>query len=183
MNKPRMKGKKSSFVNAIAWMSMIFSALVFFSAFLQTLIIYTVLTREQIIKAFSDPQISGQMPELFIIVLSNLHIIAPFFMLISILFFVVSLGLLNRKNWARVIFIVFLLLGIMLSVLALIYQHKYMPAFPDLYGDLPGIDPEDIIKSAKIFNIILNIVHVVLFGWIVKKLSSVDIKAEFIKKY
>ena len=174
--------KKSSFINALAWISIIFAALGFFSSLLQTLIVNIFLSKEQIVKAFEDPQLSNQVPEIIIFLVSNLNVLAPMFMLFSVLFFLVSLGLLKRKNWARLAFIIFLVIGITSSVLALIFQSKLMPEFHQIKGDIPGFDPNAMIKSVKIFNVFINIIHVGLYAWIIKKLISKEIKNEFYQK-
>lgn len=99
---------------------------------------------------------------------------------ILMIMFIASVGLLKRKNWARILFIIMLGIGIIRALGRILYEALY-------YKEL-WIGPE----GKAIFNVhglqtmiyvtttIFGIALTILFAWIIKKLVSKGIRQEFI---
>jgi hypothetical protein len=95
-----------------------------------------------------------------------------------------SIGLLKRKNWARVVFIFIMALGIVWNIFALVMQHFMFDSMPT---DMPpeAVDPQfgPMMLVMKVVTYIMAIGISALFAWIIKKLVSQDIKTEFMENY
>jgi hypothetical protein len=87
-----------------------------------------------------------------------------------------AIGLLKRRNWARLIFITIMSLGIVVNILGLLTQF-FMFAFMPQTGDGQF---DTMITMMKGFSVLMSIGISALFGGIIWKLFSEPIKAEFI---
>lgn len=95
---------------------------------------------------------------------------------------IAAIGLLKRKNWARIAFIWIMALGILFCWGSLAFPF----VFPSFFPPLPENTPADVQyrfdhtrNSMTAAWAVMAVGLTVLFGWIIKKLVSRDIKAEF----
>ena len=98
----------------------------------------------------------------------------------SVISFVSAIALLKRKNWARIIFIVLLSAGIIFNVVGLILQFTMLSSINEFTGG-HTLPPEfqNMVNVMKIALAIMVIAISALFGFLIKKLCSPSIKAEF----
>jgi hypothetical protein len=101
-------------------------------------------------------------------------LIFPALLLLNALGLTCSIGLLLRRNWARRGMIVLLALGITWMVVGPVLQWIALSNVParDGFGSL--------VLMIKIVSLVIAAVVGVTFGWIIRKLSSQPIKAEFV---
>jgi Kef-type K+ transport system membrane component KefB len=94
----------------------------------------------------------------------------------------VAVGLLKRKNWARMAFVGLVGMGIVWNVASIILVYYFLPSMSEVINDEPAA------LQAQ-FNIMRNIAAVLgfamfsgffgLFGWILGRIISDDIRREF----
>lgn len=94
----------------------------------------------------------------------------------------VAVGLLKRENWARIVFVCLMGLGIAWNVASIVLVYYFLPSMSEVMNDEPAA------LQAQ-FNIMRNILAVLglamfsgfvgLFGWILRRLVSKEIRREF----
>ena len=94
-----------------------------------------------------------------------------------------AVGLLRRRNGARRVFIAILALGILWNIGGLFFQQTMMS---EMQAFQPPGAPQDIqqqmrgmMAATQVFSAIFALGFSVLFGWIIKRLMSPGIVAEF----
>jgi hypothetical protein len=103
-------------------------------------------------------------------------------MLVSLLTLVSAIGLLRRWNWARLCFIGLMALGIAWQLAGLGLQYT---VFSSIQSQFPGQaahggpDMTPFFLAIGVFSVIFALGLAVLFGWIIKRLLSPAIAAEF----
>ena len=109
----------------------------------------------------------------------DLFFLAAF--LVALAMFVSAIGLLKRKNWARLTFIAMLSLGIVWNLAGIVIQQMFMADMP-----FDANAPEEfrrqfaVMKTfMTIFSVVFALLFTALFGWIIKKLMTEPIVNEF----
>tara|TARA_R110002072_G_scaffold23949_1_gene81834 strand:+ start:15380 stop:15829 length:450 start_codon:yes stop_codon:yes gene_type:complete len=105
------------------------------------------------------------------------EIIVAIFLLIAIWTFISSIGLLKRKNWARISMICIFVWAILWTITSSSFQWFYF--FDIQFSDFSkvSLDIASIIATAVFLVLIITLT--VLFIWLIKKLISQNIKNEF----
>ncbi|MBP7843745.1 MAG: hypothetical protein KA116_02940 [Proteobacteria bacterium] len=172
--------EKSKFVTNLAWLSIVVSALMVIVSLFQNILLFFFVPKDQMDLFVLQAQLMGNLPPTVLFVLKYFKYIFLSFFLFSILFFLISLGLLKRKEWARKGTVFLLWLGIILSVVGVIFQNSFLNQVAN-----PAAFPENaqkIIGMMKIVSWIMNIALVGIHYWIIRKLSEEKVVEEFNKK-
>lgn len=171
---------RSSFVTALAW---VFIALAGFSTFIsiaQNIMIGLMFDPSHLNEISKAPG-AEDMPAFFRFMSSHIRLFFLSFLVISSTLLISSIGLLKRKNWGRVIFMVIMWLGIAWVIFGVIMQFTM---FPQMMQDFPdGNEAErfhTMFTVMRIFMLLFSAAFCGLFGWIIKRLSSKSIKREFL---
>lgn len=107
------------------------------------------------------------------------YLIIGFFICVGILG--ISIGLLKRKNWARIIFIGGLLLGIVYFIITT-GQEIYEILHPQPLSTIDIMYGVLLVRETlanHLFSIILYVTIIIILGWTIKKLISSNISKEF----
>ncbi len=171
--------QKSEFVTVVAWIFIIFSAIGLLVMAMEgamfSMVPFDKIMAESAVRGGNPPPIS---PAFFKAVFGWV-ILAT--LLFQVWVLVSSIGLLLRKNWARISFIVYLILvlvwegiSVICGLLAMVGVH-FIPATPELSMVAPFMQ-----IFMGVFTL-LTLAFMVLFGWILKKLLSENIRREFLK--
>jgi len=171
---------KSKFVTILAWIFIALSGFATFISIMQNIMIFFMFRMGQMNEAFKDPKFAQEMPKGFQFMFSNVRLFFLGFLLISVITLISSIGLLKRKNWARLIFISLMVLGILWNLGGIILQNFMMPKFTEFPNAPVAPDLEKMLLVMRIFSALMLIGFSVLFGWIIKKLISEEIREEFI---
>lgn len=170
---------RSNFVTALAW---VFIALAGFSTFIsiaQNVMINLVFDPSPLNNLANVPGYED-MPTFFSFISSHIRLFFFSFLIVSSALLVSSIGLLKRKNWGRIVFMVIMWLGIAWIVFGVIMQFTM---FPQMMHDFPNGTEAERFKTMfmvmRIFMLVFSVSFCGLFGWIIKKLSSKSIKREF----
>ena len=174
--------KQSTFVTVLAWVFIVLTGFTTIITALQNVMLH-VMSADF---GLNNPDVSTspgmeQMPAIARFIFIHFNLIFAAFFIISLTVFIASIGLLKRKNWARLLFIAMLSFGIIWNIGGLVLQQYMMSNLP--FG--PGA-PQDIQRQMDIMMLITRIVSAVfalgfslLYGWIIWKLSSLPIVSEF----
>jgi hypothetical protein len=124
---------------------------------------------------------SENIPAFFRFMISNVRFFFLAFLIVSSTTLVSSIGLLKRKNWGRIIFMIIMGLGIAWTVFGVSMQFMM---FPQMMRDFPDSADADQFRMMftvmRVFTFVFAAAVCCLFGWIIKKLSSRTIKSEFL---
>ncbi|MFA5794528.1 MAG: hypothetical protein WC980_05615 [Candidatus Brocadiia bacterium] len=152
---------KSVFVTVLAWIFIIFSGLgTLWSVFM---IFATSSMPTRVITTYPQSEESFRN----IIIMFRYLSIGAFVFTVTAL--VTSIELLGRKNWARSLFIAFMVIGILLNFFMIIAMFA---SFRPSSAESAGV-------FIAMFNALIQVGFSVIFIWIIKKLSSDEIKREF----
>lgn len=173
------KEVRSTFVDVLAWLFIIFSGFGALVIALEIAFFQFIFNSEQMQQTFANAANSSHFDTS--IFMAILHGILGFLLLLSIVMLASSIGLLKRKNWARVFFIVMLVIGIIWNLLGAIGQILITLL---LHLGLHDAPPEtanvaSVFTVASVIGVVFAIGFCVLFGWIIKRLRTPAIVAEF----
>ena len=172
---------KSTFVTVLAWIFIVLSGFATLIGILQNIMIQTM---------FNDPKFSEGLakapqgvPAPVSFMASNFKLIFAAFLACFVVTLISSVGLLNRRNWARLFFVGIMALGIVWNIGGLLLQFTTFSSFPPLpqAAQHEADAFQSMFMTMMVFSAIIAIAFSVLFGWIIKRLLSPPIAAEFIK--
>ena len=174
--------QRSTFVTVLAWIFIILAGFSTLISALQNVMLSYMIPMDQMNQVLSDPDAQEHIPIFARYVFSNFRVIFLGFFFMSAITLISAIGLLKRKNWARIIFVVIMSLGILWNVFGLFMQHSMFNSMPaEIQSELGDSPFGAMMTIMKVFSYIMAIGFCALFAWIIKKLVSVRIKAEFRK--
>jgi hypothetical protein len=171
---------QSQFVTVLAWIFIVITVFSTVISIMQNIMI-VFFPFEKMQPAFSQPRVQEHIPAFFALISSHIRLIFFSFFVLSSTGVVSSIGLLKRKNWARIVFIILMSLRIVWTVSGVVLLQILLSSFPKILPQNQFQIPqfEYIIVVVKIFTIVIAISFSLLFGWIIRKLTRSDIRAEF----
>lgn len=172
--------QRSTFVNVLAWIFIVLGGFATFISILQNIMIQTMFPKEEMAHALQQAKNTDQMPAFASFMFGHMDLFFLFFLVVSATSLIAAIALLKRKNWARIIFILLMALGILWNVGGLILQFTMFSSMPEMAHHGAPPEFEKIMLIMKIASVIMVAAISALFGWIIKKLTSASIRAEFI---
>ena len=166
---------RSTFVTTIAWVFIVLAGFATVISIFQNIMIAVMFPQEEMREAAN----ANDAPAFARFIFAHPQVLFGAFLAVSATTFISSIGLLKRQNWARLIFIAILLLGILWNIgsLALVFfTFSSMPQVPD---HAPA-EFETMWKVMMGFSVVIVLAFAGLFGWIIKRLVSPEIKREFL---
>jgi hypothetical protein len=173
---------RSNFITTLAWIFIVVSGFAFFLSIAQNVMIQIVLPFDRIQASINQPEASHLMPGFFRFIVANIRTLFAAFLLFSAFMLVSSIGLLKRKNWARLIFIVIMVLGILWNIGGTVLQFHIFSSFPAIPEDAHeefGRKFLIVFTMMKVFSVVMALGMSILFGWIIMRLSSRPVRKEF----
>ena len=168
--------KKSSFINTFAWISIVFSGFGIFIGILQNIMMQTVMQDTQF------KQLNGEenIPPMLGVMFENFDLLVLGTFIITILTFIASIGLLKRKNWARLFFIALFIGSVIWSIVGGFIQFSMMDTLPNAIPDDVPAEFQNMQNMMKLVMGAITVVMIALYLYLIKKLSSNEIKEEFL---
>lgn len=171
---------RSQFVTIVAWIFIVLGGFATFISLLQNVLINTVFPIDQMQDQIA--QSPSPMPPMFHLMFDNIRLFFFAFLVVTLTTFVAAIGLLRRRNWARLLFIAILGLGIVWNLVGIVLQQMMVsqmlsfqpPAPPDFEAQMQGM-----MLATRVFSAIFAIGFSVLFGWMIKRLVAPGVVAEF----
>ena len=168
-----MSTNKSTFVTVVAWLFIVGSGFATLVSVMQNIMFHYMFKKE----AFS--QVPDNMPAGASFMFENFQFIVLAFFFVSLAMFVSSIGLLKRKNWARLVFIVLMSFGILWMIGSVIFQVVFFSSMPEIPQGEQFQDFETMQSLMMWFSVLIGIGVTGLFAWIIKRLLSESVKQEF----
>ncbi|MGY0505398.1 hypothetical protein [Luteimonas sp. e5] len=170
--------QRSTFVTVVAWIFIILSGFATMISLLQNIMVLTI---------FRDPMFSNSAPPpgappSAVFMAEHAPLIFFAFLLLSLFMLVSSIGLLRRRNWARLCFIAALGFAILWQIAGLALQFSQFSSMREEFSVATlsgGPDMTPFFVAIAAFSVIIAIGLSVLFGWIMRKLVSPPVVAEF----
>ncbi len=171
---------RSTFVTAVAWVFIALSGLATLISILQNIMVYTVFHTPEVAQAMQAPP--PGMPPMAAFMASHFQYFFLAFMLVSSFTLVSAIGLLRRWNWARLCFIGLMILAILWQLLGVVLQVAMFSSMHAQFAAQAGPDMPDMqpfFIAVSVFGAVFALGFGVLFGWIIRRLVSAPIVAEF----
>ena len=169
---------RSNFVTVLAWIFIVIAGFMTLIALLQNIVLALVFPLDQM-HANMD---AAKMPAFYAFVFDHFRWVFFAFLLVSAAMLAAAVGLLRRWNWARLLFIAILCLGIVWNIGSIILQQVMLSSLP-----MPAKAPPDFADSFNamskviiVFGALMAIGFSVLYGWLIRRLASPAIRAEFV---
>jgi len=171
--------KRSSFVNLFAWISIVFSGFGILIGIMQNVMMQSMMKDANFEQALNQNE---NLPPLMKLMFENFELLVMGSLLITIVLFIASIGLLKRKNWARIFFIVFLMVGILWTVVGGVMQFSVMDSMMTA-STLPQDVPPEFQNMQNTMKVVMGVMMVAIVGlhaYLIKRLHSDEIKQEFV---
>lgn len=170
-----MENKESVFVNVLGWIMIIFCGFGLLISVLQNIMINVAFPIEEMQESLNNTSSPGGFPTFLF---SNIRLVFVLFGIVILAGLIISVAFLKRKNWARIGLIILFGIGIIYNLGSLIYQWLFIDSinndFPQSQNDFGNM-----MLIMKIFMTLFTFGFIVLFAWLIKKLTSENIKLEF----
>lgn len=171
---------QSTFVTVVAWIFIVLSGFGTVIAVLQNVMIQTVFRSPEVAQAMQAPP--PGMPPFAAFMATHFQWFFLGFLALSAFTLASSIGLLRRLNWARLCFIGILSLAILWQVTGLVLQFFMFSSMRQQFSAAAaqgGLDMGPFFIGIAIVSVLFALGAAVLFGWIIKRLLSQAIAAEF----
>lgn len=167
--------KNATFITLISWVFILIGGFIALGTLMQSVMLTFLFSNEEFAAAMQLS--SKEMPAQAAFMLEHIRSISWSAFAIAALLVSASVGMLRRKNWARLLFIGMMWLFAVVTVTMAMVQLGYL-ANLSAGKDLP----EGFIKlmqATKLMSLLFGIGLGVLFGWLGWKFARPAIKAEF----
>ena len=173
---------RSTFVTVVAWIFIVLAGFATVIGILQNIMIVVMFPASEM-QQVGNQAASAHMPGYASLMFNHVQLIFFLVLLVFAATFVAAVGLLKRKNWARIGFIVLMGLGILWNLAGLIFMFYFMGSTPDMPSDAKSqvfADQFNTMRNTMFaFNLVFVGGFVALFGWIIKRLVSEETRREF----
>lgn len=179
---PNAGTDRSSFITSLAWIFIVLAGFGTAVTLLQNIMIMLVFPFDEMQASIRETGRGQSMPWFARLMFDNVRLMVGSIFCICVLTLVSAIGLLKRKNWARLVFIGIIGLGILYNIASALMPLLIFPSIPEA----PQGAPPDIQGNFELmteimtgFIIAISTAFVALFGWIMKRFFSKEIKREF----
>jgi hypothetical protein len=170
---------RSTFVTVVAWIFIAFSGFGTLISILQNIMIHTMFNSAEIEHALQAPPPPG-MPPFPMFLANNFTLFLAAVLVVSAITLASSIGLLLRKNWARLIFVGLMVFGIVWNLAGLVLQFEMFSSMQESIARPPGApDMKLYFAAIAVVSVVFALAFSVLFGWIAKRLLSPGVAVEF----
>ncbi len=173
----------SLFVTVLAWTTIVPSAFGLVVALMQNVIFAVFMSPGQFAQIVA--MLPPGMETLGNVSYGTMRVALLAFLALSLTFLLTGIGLLKRRNWARVVFIAAVALGTLYGVAT----YFFMDATSDLSVLLPdttiegaGIDLAQVAAMMRVTTTALTILFTAFNLWLIWRLVSPSIRQEFDRK-
>ena len=184
MNQSIAPAPRSTFVNVLGWIFLAFSSLGVLVGLLQNIMLHTVFPKDVFTQIANDPR-QPDMPAVTVWMIENMALVFGLGLLLALVHLVASIGLLRRLNWARLLFVGLMAFGILSNLGGLVFQALMMSDmhadFSQLHEASAGHMPDLgwFFIGIGVFSLLIALAFAALYAWIIKRLLSPQIAAEF----
>ena len=178
--------ERSDFITLLAWVFIGLSGLGTLMGTFEYMMVNFAMSIGQMQDAMNDAKARGDFPPAAEFMLGHFRQFIAAYFLLSLVTLVASVGLLKRWNWARLVFICLMAMGIVWNLAGLVLQRFLMAT---MLSSIPMMSPnmppdfraqfDSMMTGMQVVGAIFALGFCVLFGWIMKRLMSAEIRREF----
>jgi len=173
--------QKSTFVTVVAWIFIALSGFGTLIGILQSAMVLTVFNTPEVTQAMHAPPPPGA-PAFAVFMMKYMVAFFVFMLSLNALTLVSSIGLLLRRNWARLLFIGLMLVGIVWNLAGLVLQFFMFSSMREQFAALPDApDMGPFFIAIAVVSVVFTLAFSTLFGWIARRLTLPDVVAEFVR--
>jgi hypothetical protein len=132
------------------------------------------------INATLDSSLSGHVPATARAIFSHFQLIVLALFVVSLLTLIASVGLLHRRNWARVLFIGILGLGTAYVLGGLFLQQSMLSTIDANFRTTTPQQFASMFAAMRVVVALFSLGIATIFVWILVKLCSASIREEFL---
>ena len=171
---------RSTFVTVTAW---VFIVIASFSTLISVLqnVMLNIMTSFENIPPPRGP-LAEQMPAYVGFMAEHVRLFFLSFLIVSVATLAAALGLLRRKNWARLTLIGILSIGVAWNVAAFILQQRIFSSADGVRPNAPSAfsaEFDQMTSVMLVFSTVMAAGFALLFAWLIKRLLSRPVRAEF----
>lgn len=171
--------QRSTFVTVVAWIFIVLAGFTTLMSLLQNIMFFTVMPFDAMAPAGAEGE---GMPAFMAFMLRHVRLFFLAFLLVCAATLAAAIGLLRRKEWARLAFIAMLGLGIAWNLGGMALQ--YWVVAPAMMGpsEAPPEFRAEFERATSVilaFSAAMALGFTVLFGWLIAKLRSQPVRQEF----
>jgi hypothetical protein len=175
---------RSGFVTVVAWIFIVVSGFTTFISLLQNVVL-AFMPKDLFNQALQDTTFTHAMPSAPRFMFAHVHTIVLAILIVCAATLVSSIGLLRRRNWARLVFIGLLAIGAVYNIAALFVQQSMLSSFnapfaADSTLRAAGGQFQQMMQAMRVAMFIFELGFAALFVWIIVRLLSRDIREEFV---
>jgi hypothetical protein len=173
--------RATPFINVLAWVFILLAAGGVIMGLIQNLVVHFWPPLADLVRQHQTAPTGAGLFSIQRLIVGNLPAIMLANLLLSALVLLAAIGLLRRRNWARLLFIALMLLGIVWAAASFIMVLQADP----LAAALPEVPPEyqPVMAGARTPSLLAGGIFTVLFcallGWIAWRLSAADVARQF----
>jgi hypothetical protein len=173
---------RSTFVTALAWVFIALGGFSTLMAIMQNIMLAVMFPIDEMRSAVEQAGEAHPIPAPYRFMAEYFWLFFVLFLVLSATTLVSAIGLLRRRNWARLVFIGMMAVGVLWNLTGLampFLMASWMPPMPE-HGPAEFRDQFDLMwKIMMGFTILVGLAFAALFAWIINRLVSPDIRAEF----
>ncbi len=172
--------KKSKFITNIGYVFIGFFGYSTTATLLQSIIFLFKPPIEllRMISPTTDIDITVFMPPAFIYVMEHIHPFLSVSFVFSLISLIASFAFLKRRNWARIFFVVFMIVTIVFSFTGIFFHDAFMLEIPA--DENMRVIVESVNKLIKMSLIAIVVIIVTLHGWLAYQFISKSVREEFV---
>jgi hypothetical protein len=173
---------RSNFVTVLAWVFIGMAGFATLIALLQNLMLQWLFLPAM--QAHPIPPVPPGMPAPVQWMFGHMAWFFRAFLLAASVTLIAAIGLLRRHEWARRLFIGLMGLAIAYNLLGLVWQWWFMRSMdavmhtPKMPADAEAL-MHGFMRVVQVFSTLMALGFCVLFGWIIRRLHSAQVRDEF----
>ena len=174
--------QRSTFITALAWIFIVLAGFATLVSALQNVMITLMFPASEMQAAADRATNDERMPWFAAFMFQNIRLFFFALFVLCVGTLTAAIGLLKRRNWARLLFIGLMGFGILWNIGGVVFSIVFfssMPPIPATASREFGDQFELMFYVMIGFNVVLAVAFTALFGWILKRLFSIDIRREF----
>ena len=182
MNAVAAPPPRSTFVTVLAWIFIVLSGFATFMTLLQSVMVFAMLHAPGFGDAMAKANQAPNAPPFAAFFTRYFFVVFVFFFVVSAATLASSLGLLWRRNWARIVFIVMMGFGIFWNLVGLVISGVIMWLMPGIPTGVHAAATTFVwmMGAMMVINVVVALGFCALFYWIIRRLGSPEIRAEFV---
>ncbi len=175
--------QRSTFVTVLAWIFIVLAGFATFISLMQNAVMFFMFHGGGMDRAMAEASRGPNVPPFAALFVNYFYLVFVLFFVVSATTLASSIGLLYRRNWARIVFIVMMGLGIAWNLLGLAlgaFMLTVVNGLPMHAAKGPPFALGTMVAVVMAFNALIALGFSALFAWIILKLRSPAIRAEFV---